>query len=441
MKTFYRSGKRFSRPIAVCLFLFILLGAVAARGQSVPLPGQTAAPLPGGASEENQTDSGNRFNIKFGGYLENTINAEHIRSDDTHNYLNITKARLNFSVDFSSFASFGLAVVGEANMGDRFNYLTNLLPKEVEDSIPIQQRSAFVDKRDDVDAYFQEAFVTLTFSSGTFRLGRHKFYSGTGYAYNPIDLFNRKNPLDPTYETKGQDAAMLSLSLSPVAELELTARADEDHSYVDFQTRLKYYHKGWDLALQYTRHINRRYDWALDGRAIDFTWNLIALEFSGEIGGVGIHGEGGYAFIDEPEYTGSLTRAGMDHERFLIGVDYTFENQLYVLLEYMRFGQGRDDPDDMTLNDRFAYLTGEIITSNTDTLYLGLRYPLTDLLDISLYSIVNCNDPSVILNPWLIWDVHPGWKLSASMTIPLGEEDSSLGRMGVSGLLRLRFSF
>ena len=100
-----------------------------------------------------------------------------------------------------------------------------------------------------------------------------------------------------------------------------------------------------------------------------------------------------------------------------------------------------DEADQADSGNRFAYLAGEIITSNTDTLYLGASYPLTDLMDISLYSIINGNDPSVIFDPWLVWDILPGWKLSTLMTVPFGEEDSSLGRMGVSGLLRLRFSF
>lgn len=398
-------------------------------------------PLPGAETDSGQPNTGPGFSPTVSGYVENTLNGEHMTEDDSVNILNNTKVRLNASGEVSPHASFGLGLIGEANTGERTYRLTDYLPEKDKATIPEGQREAYTEEVDKTDAYVQEAFVTLSVPRAALRVGRHKFYSGTGYAYNPIDLFNRKDPLDPTYETRGQDAAMLILGLSPVTELELTARTDEDHRHTDGQMRLTHYRNGWDLALQYTRFTDTRIDWEGNGESIDFTWDLVAAEFSGEIAGVGLHGEGGYAFIDEPGDPGTLSRAGKSHERFLLGMDYTFDWQLYVLFEYLRFGQGRDNPDDMTLNDRFAYLTGEIITSNKDTLYLGLTYPITDLTDISLYSIVNVNDPSATFSPWLKWSAWPGWDVSLSLNIPAGAEDTSRGCMGTSGFLRVRVSF
>ncbi|VVS94323.1 hypothetical protein [Desulfoluna spongiiphila] len=427
-------------PTMLLLLIILLVRPGLAPGDEIPLPGQNAPiALPGEGPAENHTDTG--FLPTFGGYVENTLNAEHMTADDSINTLNNTKVRLNLSGDVAPFLGFGMGLIGETNAGQRAYHLTAYLPEEDEATIPEENRHAYTDEMKKNDVYLQEAFLTLTASTASFRVGRHKFYSGTGYAYNPMDLFNKKDPLDPTYETRGQDAAMLSLEVSASSELELTARTDEDHRHVDSQMRLTHYRSGWDLALQYTRYTDTRVDWEGDGRHVDFTWDLLAAEFSGEIAGVGLHGEGGYAFIDEPEDPGTLSRAGKDHERFLLGMDYTFEWQLYVLLEYLRFGQGRDDTDEMTLNDRFAYLTGEILTSNKDTLYLGLTYPVTDLTDISLYTIVNCNDPSLTLSPWLEWNAHPGWDVSLSLNIPAGAEDASPGRTGTSGFVRVRYSF
>ena len=442
--------------IGVCLFLAWPVAAPAGDdpiplpGQDLPLPGQESTlpgqeiPLPGG---EKDADKGglpgliNRFNLKWSGYLEDTLTLEHIRARDSAAVLNNSKARLNLSGDLTSFLSFGLGVVAEANLGDRDYQLLDYLPEDEAALIPPELSPAFVHRLDEVDLYFQEAFTTLSSPNVSFRIGRHKFYSGTGYAYNPIDLFNPKDPLDPTYETRGQDAALLTLELAPATSLELTLRSGYDFKTVDNQIRLTTSWKGWDLAFQYTHHHRRRIDWALDGSQREFIWRLAAMEFSGEMGGIGIYGEGGYAFINGPEEIGSLARAVQDHERFLIGADYTFEWQLYVQAEYLRFGQGRDNKDDLDLNDRLAYLTGEIITGNQDTLYLGAGYPLTDLMDLSLYTIINLNDPSLILNPWLEWDLRPGWKLSAALNVPLGQENSSLGRLGLSGFVRLRYYF
>ena len=95
----------------------------------------------------------------------------------------------------------------------------------------------------------------------------------------------------------------------------------------------------------------------------------------------------------------------------------------------------------MTLNDRLAYLNGEILSINRDTLFSGLSYPLTDLLDFSLYTIIGCNDASVLLNPWLIYAIRPGLKLSLSLNIPIGDEDGQNGKSGASGFARLKFNF
>ena len=47
----------------------------------------------------------------------------------------------------------------------------------------------------------------------------------------------------------------------------------------------------------------------------------------------------------------------------------------------------------------------------------------------------------MLLNPWLIYDLRPGLKLSASLNIPFGDEDGANGNAGVSGFARLKLNF
>jgi hypothetical protein len=111
------------------------------------------------------------------------------------------------------------------------------------------------------------------------------------------------------------------------------------------------------------------------------------------------------------------------------------------MLEYLRIGQGRTDSSDITLNDRMAYFNGEILSIDQDTIFTGVSYPLTDLIEGSLYTIVGLNDSSVILNPWLLYDVRPGLKLSISANIPFGDEEGQNGKSGASGFARLKYHF
>jgi hypothetical protein len=88
-----------------------------------------------------------------------------------------------------------------------------------------------------------------------------------------------------------------------------------------------------------------------------------------------------------------------------------------------------------------AYFSGEALSTNRDTLFTGLSYPLSDLIEGSLYSILNLNDGSFLLNPWLIYDVRPGLKLSLSGNIPIGDESSQVGKSGPGGFARLKWNF
>ena len=156
---------------------------------------------------------------------------------------------------------------------------------------------------------------------------------------------------------------------------------------------------------------------------------------------MGIHGEGGYTFIKGEGDSGTLADAGGDHERFPLGIDYTFDFQLYLIAEYLRIGQGKTDSSEITLNDRMAYLSGEILSTNRDTVFTGFTYPLTDLMDFSLYGILACNDISAIINPWLLYSVYPGVNLSFTAYVPVGDEQSQNGESSPGGFVRLKFSF
>ena len=76
-----------------------------------------------------------------------------------------------------------------------------------------------------------------------------------------------------------------------------------------------------------------------------------------------------------------------------------------------------------------------------DTLFGRVSYPLTDLTEVALNSIVNVNDPSTILNPWVLIDLFPAVKLTLTLYVPVGDEQSQNGKFGVSGFARIKIFF
>jgi hypothetical protein len=453
------------------LVVFCLLGVpglLTAQEPPVPLPGDEPVSLPGDdlaplPSEDADVpavaapSSAWSQALEFRGYVENTMTLEYLKQEEEEILLNAGRVRLNIEGDPDEWWDFGIGLVGVINKGATKVSLTDYLPDDLQSCIFPEVKDLFQYQLEEEDIFVQEAFGTLYTDHVRLRVGRHKFYSGTGYAYNPIDLFNVKDPLDPTYETGGLDALLLSLNFPHQTELEGLVRYDDQLETTDYLLRLKTYLRGWDLALQYTHSLQSRVDWealnsedalaafaqggSFEAFTREFRWHLIAAEFAGELWDWGVYGEGGYALIDAPEEAGTLRAAADDHERLLLGLDHTFAMQLYVMLEYLRLGQGRTDTAEITLNDRLAYLNGEILSINRDTLFSGLSYPLTDLLDFSLYAIIGCNDVSVLLNPWLVYDLRPGLTFSLSLNLPIGDEKGQNGKSGASGFARLTFNF
>jgi len=419
------------------------------------MPGVDSAAVPGASAKATWF---------LRGYVEDTLNSEFRKEADRAIALNATRARINLEGAPNRHLDFSVGVVGLLYSGETELPLADYLPEATRSGLfpgdpllGLPGAASLLSYRLENRIYLQEAFGTLYAPHLKIRAGRQKFYTGNGFAYDPIDLLNRKDPLDPTYEVDGIDAVLAVIELPAEVELQALARLGSRLDRSDYLARIKTSLGGWDLALQYTHHVRQRTDWQsltsqqgvvalLSGAPIteferSFRWHLVGAEAAGELGGLGIHAQGGYAFIDAIGDAGTLDRAAKDHERLLIGIDYTFDFQLFFMTEYMRIGQGRARGADIDINDRMALFSGKVLSNNRDTLFTGVSFPLTDLSEIALYTILGFNDRSTIVNPWLLFDLYPGLRLSLAAYLPVGETDSQIGNSGAAGFARLRFSF
>ncbi len=452
------------KECAAPLFILLLLAAAPAlmAEEDIPLPGdETNIPLPG----ETRTATPGSKAVTLRGYVENTTTVEYLEATEKETLLNATRARLNLGGRPSKNIDYGIGLAGLLYAGACEYDLTAYLPAP--DAATVAVPPLFAMNLEN-SIYLQEAFVTLYLPHLRIRAGRHKFYTGTGYAYNPTDLFNRKNPLDPTYETDGIDALLVALELPKNFEIQGLIHINDSFRKAGYMGRLKGHILGWDMALQYTHAVRKRYDYsslntmagllpaetdpgyaaayiALAETAPNyyrsFRWHFAGGELSGEILGINFNAEGGYAWIEATGNQGTLDRAGKNHERFLVGFDYTFPFQLYVMAEYLRIGQAASNKETITLNDRLAYYSGETLALTRDTIFSGITYPFTDLMDGALYCIAGINDGSVIINPRIDWSIFPAAKLIISVYVPLGSEKSQVGRSSVSGFIRVKINF
>ncbi len=207
----------------------------------------------------------------------------------------------------------------------------------------------------------------------------------------------------------------------------------------------------WDLALHYTQGTRERTDFQESGEGftpekatIPVRWRLVAADLTARVGGLGLHAGGGHAWLDpESGAVDPLEEAEFkeDHARFLVGIDYTFGNSLYLVLEYFQDQSGGASPEAYSLNDRLAYLAGEKRSLGRDNLFVGAAYPLTEMTSVELYNIINANDPSVMINPWLVWSAGTVMDLSLSAQIPVGSEGSSLSETAPAAFGHIRLNF
>jgi hypothetical protein len=123
-----------------------------------------------------------------------------------------------------------------------------------------------------------------------------------------------------------------------------------------------------------------------------------------------------------------------------MGADYTFRNSLYILGEYYHNDFGALS-DQTGLFDYFNYFNYDIKSLNQNYAFGLIQYPITDLIDVSLYSIVNIDDKSSAINPKLIYRIYQDVELTLIGTYFYGDNRDEFGYQDYMARLRLRAYF
>ena len=110
--------------------------------------------------------------------------------------------------------------------GANFDYITyhgktewdilDYLPENIQDEVPSTSLFGY-DFNPYVIAFSERSFldnayVKLMFDHADVTVGKQQLSFGTGYVWNPTDVFNQKDITDPTYEQPGHNAVRLDLA-------------------------------------------------------------------------------------------------------------------------------------------------------------------------------------------------------------------------------------
>ncbi len=162
------------------------------------------------------------LSLGFSGYAKNlTIRSNSILTNNAF-LLNVSRLRAKGILDFGSRNHTEIWLDTEVLAGDFLNTFEFKLSEEAE-------RPPFVDldrnltKGNNYQARQSlfRAFTTFYFGNAELTFGRQRIAWGTGFAWNPTDLFNPFNPADIELEEKrGVDAAYLAIPFGSLSRLE-----------------------------------------------------------------------------------------------------------------------------------------------------------------------------------------------------------------------------
>ncbi len=403
----------------------------------------------------------------IGGSYENTLTAMVLeRSGDVRVY-DENRLRLDFDAKIGETVSFDGDLIFRKYVGATNHALTDFLPDTIGQAL--EAAAAIAGTQVPVYAfsdtfYVDNAAVFLQKNRTIFAVGIQQLPWGSGYAFNPTDLWNTKDILDPTYEKPGKPAIKFEQGLGALS-VAAALGFDDNLRHAPWTVSLGTHVQAFDITLIGGSKVREFSDELLGGETFNFRRYLTGLSLSGQVADIGVWAEAAAnreetdnAFVSA--YKDSLARylpllpflgipsalLSTDHlddrtyVQALVGADYTFAvgNGLHLMAEYLYNGDGKSDEDDYTLEDWTDYFMGENLTLGSHTLFGGLSFSPTGLSALSLYAIGNASDHSLILNPWFTYNITNDCGLDISAALPFGRDNTEYGLGTYLCMVRLK---
>ena len=372
--------------------------------------------------------------LEFSGYYENQPSTQEL--DDDYILQDYNKLRLDLSADVGQNVSFKADYVYRIYHGQTEFNAFDFIPESVVDAYaeemqrPVDALRPEFDFEYEDENYLDNAHVTMYLQHADLRIGKQQLPWGSGYTWNPTDIFNEKNVLDPAYEKTGVNAFKVEVPFQEEGMLTgILSMGDEWESSTK-ALKIKQHVLGFDLSGCFVEKEQDGFDYYSFTETYERR-RLFGGDFSGELLGLGVWGEGAYNQMEDSKNYG----------QYLIGIDYTFENELYVMAEYYKSERGESNKDHYDLNDWMRLLDADGENLGRDYLFLGERYPLTELWNGSTYLLANINDESGIIYPWFDYSFNDNTELNFVGFIPFGEKETEFGESGVGGFARVRVYF
>ena len=278
--------------------------------------------------------------------------------------------------------------------------------------------------------FLDNASVALYLGRVDLRVGKQQLPWGTGYTWNPTDLFNDKDLLDPTYEKLGVQVLRMDARLGLEGKLTAILGVEETWERSTKAARVAALLHGFDLSVCFAEKREGRPDDPA-GASRSEQRQLFGFDFAGELLGAGVWGETAYNRMEISDHFG----------QYLLGLDYTSRGSTYGIAEYYHNGAGQPSRGRYTFADWMRMLSASGQSLGRDYTFVGLSRPAAELWTLSAYSICNLSDRSGVLFPWIGYSFGDETEVSLVGYLPFGSGGSEYGELGVGALARIRVYF
>ncbi len=369
------------------------------------------------------------------GYYEPQVLGSSVSSGFYQLFTN--KLRLDLRSNLSEKVTFAANLNAITYTGKTEWNVLEFLSTQISENVPQSMKPLYVLPFEN-DIYLDNAFLKLKFKGFDLTAGKQQVSLGTGYAWNPIDVFNTKDVLDPTYEQPGHTALRVDIPLS--GQHMVTALYFPKSTWQESGKLFKF--KGllgrFDYAVtlietEWMVHNYTRFDpAALNFAVLTEQRRLLGGSVAGELWGLGVWAEYAYNWMEK----------SLDFCEMVLGLDTTLASQTYIMLEYYRNTLGKSGADAYDLNDWMRFFTAEQKSLTRDQLLVLAQHPASDLLDVGLQSIFCLSDGSLALVPTANYSFSDNVEIFAYLNINIGKEGTAYApSLGSGGLLRLRVYF
>jgi len=275
-------------------------------------------------------------------------------------------------------------------------------------------------------------FLKISFPIFDITMGRQQISPGVGYAWNPTDIFNSKTLLDPSYEQTGVKAIRTDLAISSQLTMSTIMQPEGSWENSTKQIFLKTGMGSFDIEITAAQlQWGRSYFSTMGLRKMETTRSLVGGSLIGELMAWGVWVEGANNILD----------GGDDFIEVVFGLDHTFDNSLYMLMEFLHNQNGIAEHNELTFDTFISGLGGETHSLMQNYGFLYLSHQTFDFVSFSIIAIANFNDGSGSIGPQIDWNIYENTNISLQSNFSWGADDTEFGLQNLGLRLRLLSNF